>query len=210
MPDPTQIPVLGLLGGVGAGKSTVARALGSRGAIVLDADAEARAALAEPDLGPELVALFGQSVLDSHGSPRREVIAEQVFGPDGQALRKRLEALVHPRVRRRLREAIASARRSKPAPPLIILDVPLLLESPLLDACDRLAFIESTAADRVARTTEHRGWSADEVARREAHQAAIDEKRAAADLVIDNRGGLSDLEAAIDSVWRALTAPVVD
>lgn len=205
-PEPPSVPplVVGLCGGVGSGKSTVARMLEEHGGRVLDADAAARACLDGDDVRAALVNRLGPEILDSEGRVDRAAVAGRVFAPDGDPLRAWLEDLVHPRVRERLGEQLTDAR-SEPSPPwCVVLDVPLLVEGPILDWCDRVVFVDTSAASRRTRTMAARGWNADEVARREAAQAALEDKREHADHVVTNDGSIEDLEEAVTRLVREL------
>jgi dephospho-CoA kinase len=196
--------VVGLTGGVGSGKSTVARLLGGRGALVLDADAMAREVLDSPAMAAELRSAFGEAVIDPRGGVDREALAGQVFGPGSRHRRERLEALVHPEVRRRLAAALEAARRQPDPPAVVVLDVPLLLEGPLAAWCDLVIFVDAPADVRSRRTREGRAWDQEEHRRREAAQLSVEAKRAGSGHVIRNGGSLEDLEAQIDSLLSRL------
>lgn len=192
--------IIGLLGGVASGKSTVAGILARRGLQILDADAEARAVVAEPEVLAALVERFGSGILDDRGRLDRPALAAAAFAdPESTAA---LNALVHPAVRARLEAALeAAAAAGRP----VVLDVPLLLESPLAERVTTWIFIESRADDRDARTTELRGWDAGERARREARQADLAAKRARADHILENSGTIEDLERSIDALLARLS-----
>lgn len=183
--------MIGLLGGIASGKSRVAALLAEAGAVVLDADVEARAALAEPDVVAQLRERHGDAILGVDGAIDRARLARATFGhPEHLA---HLEQLLHPRVRERLERRLDDelARRAAPA---IVLDVPLLLETaPFAQRCDLLLFIESPAPERRRRTVARRGWDEDELARRERHQLAPEEKRRRADVVLRNDGTEGEL-----------------
>jgi dephospho-CoA kinase len=196
--------VLGLLGGVGSGKSTVAGLLGELGAAVLDADAVAREVLDDPDVIAAIRDRLGPAVAPDGARVDRAVLARGVFGTDGPGIRRWLEALTHPRVRTRLEDALAALRASPAAPWLVVLDVPLLIEGPCASWCDRLLFIDAPAAARESRTVSQRGWEPTEFGRREAAQAALDEKRGRADLVLVNDGSLADLRQRVLAVAKQL------
>lgn len=163
--------VIGLHGKIGAGKSTVARMFADLGATVIDADALAHAVLAEPDARDEIVARFGAAVLDDAGAIRRAPLAERVFGPTpGHAAALRdLEAIVHPRVRRRI-EARLDALRQEEAHDgrrhVAVLDVPLLVQSGWAAACD---VVVAVGCDELARRGRlaARGWPDGQAAARE-------------------------------------------
>ncbi len=184
--------VIGLIGGIASGKSSVARLLAEQGAVILDADAEARAALDEPDVVEALVARHGASIRSGDGRTLdRAAVARATFGHPEHL--SHLEGLVHPRVRERLAGALADRLRRGDVP-AVVLDVPLLLESsPLAAECDLLLFVESPPSERRKRAMARRGWTSEEVARREAHQIAPEEKRRRADVVLANDGDEAQL-----------------
>jgi len=153
--------VVGLVGRIGAGKSTVARALADLGAEVIDADRIAHGVLAEPEVVAAIAARFGREVLDPAGQVRRPLLAERVFGPTAahDAALADLEAIVHPRVRRRIDErleTIAAAERGD-RPTLVVLDVPLLMQAGWDGRCDRLVHVVCDEGQRRLRV-DARGW----------------------------------------------------
>jgi dephospho-CoA kinase len=188
--------VLGLLGGVGGGKSTVARLLEQRGLLVLDADAEARAVVELPEVKSALVQRFGPQVLDAAGGLDRAALASRAFADP--AATADLNALVHPEVRRRLLAALDAA-----GPRPVVLDVPLLLESPLASRVTRWVLVDSPESARDERTVQ-RGWPAGERARREARQPDLALKRSRADHVLENHGSMEHLERQVDALLRQI------
>jgi len=153
--------VVGIVGRIGAGKSTVARAMADLGAEVIDADRIAHEVLAEPEVVAALVARFGADVLDASGRIRRPLLAERVFGPTPahDAALADLEALVHPRVRRRIDERLAAIAAEEPdgATAIVVLDVPLLMQAGWDRRCDRLVRVDCDEQERVRRV-DLRGW----------------------------------------------------
>ena len=190
---------VGLSGGIGSGKSTVARALARRGAIVIDADAIAREVVepGEPGLAA-VVARFGPEVLDADGRLDRPKLAALVF--DDAAARADLNAIVHPRV------AAETARRTADAPSdaIVVMDVPLLVEA-ARSGYDVVVIVEAPEAVRLERLTT-RGMSPDDARRRMAAQASDADRRKVADVILDNSGPEEDLEHQIDALWAQLTA----
>jgi len=190
--------VVGLLGGVAAGKSAAAAAFAACGAEVLDADDLAHAALAREDVREAIRARFGKGVVADDGSVDRAALARSVFS-DASA-RAALEAILHPEVRRQI-----TSRLEASSAPVVVLDVPLLLERGLLDACDVTLYVEASAERRRARASRSRGWSETEVDRREAAQSSLDEKRARADFVVDNEGSLEKLREQIRTILSRIS-----
>ncbi|MFM8378328.1 MAG: dephospho-CoA kinase [Planctomycetia bacterium] len=164
---------IGLIGRIGAGKSTVARRFGERGATVIDADALAHEVLAEPDVRAEIAARFGPGVLSAAGGVDRARLAEAVFGstPAHAAALAALEAIVHPRVHRRIEAALAAAREAAEAAgrpdEIVVLDVPLLVRAGWDRVCDHLVVVECEDAVRRERLA-RRGVSPEQQAAREA------------------------------------------
>jgi len=196
-PSRQRLRVFGLLGGIAAGKSHVARLLAGAAGEVVDADALAHEALGQPETVALLREHFGDEVVGPDGRPDRAAIGRRVFSDPGA--RELLEGWIHPTVRVRISERLAAARER--GAPRVVLDVPLLLENDaqhgLAGLCDVLVFVDADEAERERRTLRDRSWPAGELARREAIQMPLEEKRARAHHVITNRGDLSELEAAI-------------
>ena len=189
---------VGLSGGIGSGKSTVARALARRGAVVIDADAIAREVV-EPGR-PGLAAVverFGRDVVDAEGRLDRPALAAVVF--EDAAARADLNAIVHPLV------AAETLRRqaAAPADSVVVLDVPLLVEA-AKSGYDVVVIVEAPEAVRLERLV-GRGMGVDDARRRMAAQASDEDRRRVADVVLDNSGSEEDLEAQIDSLWAQLT-----
>jgi dephospho-CoA kinase len=163
--------VVGLVGRIASGKSTVAREFAALGARVIDADRIAHDVLDEPEARSAITARFGVRVLAPDGRVDRRALAAAVFGPtaDGRGIGD-LEAIVHPRVHGRIHEQLAQARAAGngPGPQVVVLDVPLLVQAGWADACDRLVVVE--CADPVRRERlARRGWDAAEQVAREAN-----------------------------------------
>jgi dephospho-CoA kinase len=195
--------VLGLLGGIASGKSTVARALTGHGAHVIDADALAREALDACARDGRLAEALGAWAVGKDGMPDRRAIARRVF--DDAPLLRALERMTHPAVHARIAAAVA-AHRAGEGPPLLVLDVPLLLESGLDRSCDALWFVDAPDAERLARAKQRLGLSEEEVRKRDAAQTPIERKRARADRVLSNTGSVEDLERQVAAALRGLGA----
>jgi dephospho-CoA kinase len=192
---------IGLTGSIGAGKSTVARLLAEHGALVIDADALARRVLEEAETVDRVAAALGAGAV-TDGRLDRAAVADRVF--DDPAARRRLEAIVHPRVaalrEARVREALAAGE----PPPVIVHDVPLLFETGLDRAMDLVVVVDAPRRVRRARVEAAGRMDAAELSRREAAQWSPGRKRAHADVVIDNGGDLSDLRARVARIWPRL------
>lgn len=196
-------PVIGLAGGIGSGKSAVAGFLRESGCFVTNSDADARELLQEERVREQLIRWWGTAVLDAQGRVNRHAVADIVFRNPTQ--RERLEALVHPLVEERRREAWAaeSARRSVPA---FVIDAPLLFEAGLDRLCDAVIFVDAPLKDRLARVAADRGWSEAELIRREKNQLPLETKRQRSDYVVRNDGSLADLRRHVQSALDQILA----
>lgn len=186
---------IGLTGGIGSGKSTVAELFAEHGAYVVDADAIAREVVAPGTPGlQELAEAFGPGVLADDGSLDRAALAEIVFSDP--SARELLNRITHPRIAARTAEILESL----PAEAVIIHDVPLLVEAGLAQAYDLVVVVDAPDEVRVARLVE-RGLSEQDARARIASQASREERLAAADVVIDNSGSLADLSDQVTRAW---------
>ena len=190
---------VGLTGGIGSGKSEVARLLSSYGALVIDADAIAREVVAPGTAGlARVVEEFGTGVLRPDGSLDRPALGAVVFAdPDRLAA---LNAIVHPLVGARTAELM----RAAPEGAVVVYDVPLLVENHLEDAYDVVVVVDASPETQVRRLVEHRGMAEADVRARMAAQVSREQRRAAADVVIDNNGDLDALRAQVADLWRVL------
>ena len=198
---PSRRVILGLLGGIASGKSSVAGALVAQAkARVVDADALARAVLDACARDGRLADALGPWAVKA-GAPDRKAIAKRVF--DEPSMLRTLERLTHPAITAQIDDAIASHRSGEGAA-VLVLDVPLLLEVGLDRSCDELWFVDAPDADRFARAKARLGLSKDEVLKREAAQSPLERKRTRADRVLENRGDLAAREASVAQALRGL------
>ncbi|MFD5425676.1 dephospho-CoA kinase [Streptomyces sp. NPDC127084] len=191
---------VGLTGGIGAGKSEVSRLLVSYGAILIDADRIAREVV-EPGT-PGLAAIvetFGPEILAGDGTLDRPRLGSIVFA-DADRLAA-LNAIVHPLVGARSAELEAAAGPDT----IVVHDVPLLTENRLAPLYDMVVVVEASEGTQLDRLVRLRGMTEADARARMAAQAGREERRAIADLVIDNDGPLESLEARVREVWAALT-----
>ena len=194
--------MVGLTGGIGSGKSEVARRLAELGAVVIDSDRLAREVVEPGTEGlADIVAAFGPEVLGPDGALDRPALGRRVFADE--AARHRLEAIIHPRVRARSAELIAAA----PPDAVIVNDVPLLVESGIGAGFDLVVVVAASEPSRLGRLARYRGMPAEEARSRMAAQATDEQRRAVADVVLDNDGSLEDLRAAVDRLWYDRLAP---
>lgn len=188
---------VGLTGGIGAGKSAVAGRLVEHGAILVDSDRLAREVVAPGTDGlAEVVAAFGERVLADDGSLDRAALAAAVFGDEDR--RRRLEAIIHPRVRARSAELFAAA----PHDAIVVNDVPLLMEVGLAPTYHLVLVVEAAEQTRVQRLVNSRGMTEEQARARIQAQASDDARRAAADVLLTNDHALADLHATVDALWR--------
>lgn len=188
-------PVIGIAGGIGAGKSSVARILGELGCIVSESDVLARAALRDPAVRNELVQWWGKEILDDDGQVDRSRVAQIVFADPAQ--RKRLESLTHPWIEQRRLQHFQHSPQDAPA---FVIDAPLLFEAGLDRECDAVIFVDARRAVRLSRVKKERGWEDQELAKREQSQMALDEKRRRADYVVHNNGDWSELHEQVRGI----------
>ncbi len=189
--------LIGLTGGIGAGKSSVSAALARHGAVIVDADAIVRE-LQQPGtvVFQEMVDRFGPGIVGPEGGLDRAAVASVVF-TDPEALAD-LGAIVHPRVHSEIERRVAEQADTDN---VVVLDIPLLAESgwPGLAATIVVDLDPEVAVERLVR---HRGFTEEDARNRIARQAGRDERLARADLVIDNHGEPHQLEAEVDRAWE--------
>lgn len=196
---------VGLTGGIGSGKSSVAARLAGLGAVVIDADRIAREVV-EPGM-PSLTAIrerFGPSVVSDNGILDRAGLGRIVFG-DRAALRD-LEAITHPAIWARTAELFAAA----PDDAIVVHDMPLLVEAGMTGEYHLVLAVLTDTETRVQRLVEHRGIPEDDARQRIAAQADDDARRAAADVLLDNNGSPEDLATAVDALWQSRIVPFAE
>ncbi len=193
---------IGLSGGMGAGKSTVARALVERGAVLIDGDAIAREVVAPGTPGlAALVSAFGTGILAEDGSLNRPALAAVAFADD--EARATLNGITHPLVGQRTSELIAAA----PADAIVVQDIPLLVENRLGALMHLVVIVEAELRTRIQRLQEFRGITpADAMARIDV-QATDAQRRAAADVLLDNNAGAADLVPQVATLWDERLVP---
>ena len=179
------IPTIGIVGGIGSGKSTVALALQELGGFIVNGDSLGHEALCSPGIKEKLIDHWGNAVFDASGEVDRRKLGRIVFADPAEL--KKLEGLVFPYIEKRIREEIAAAR-SRPTAKFIILDAAIMLETGWNRNCDKILFVDAPRELRLARLAEKRGWDANELERREKAQMPIEDKRRRSDAVIINDG----------------------
>ncbi len=196
-------PIIGLTGGIGAGKSTVAAEFGREGCLVVDSDRLNRAVLQRPEVLAKLKEWWGADVLDQAGGPNHGRIAEIVFCDPGA--RRRLEELTHPLIAE-VRQAMILAVEDDQAVKAVILDSPLLLESNLDRLCHAIVFVEASQAQRLRRISSTRDWTAAQLQERERWQKPLEVKRAQADFIIDNDGSPDRLRPQVEVILEEIVS----
>lgn len=194
-------PIIGLCGGIGAGKSRVAAEFAARGCLVIDSDRLNHEVLARPEVLGQLRAWWGDVVVATDGGPDRQRIAEIVFADAGK--RRRLEQLVYPLIAQRRADMITRVQDNS-AISAIVLDSPLLLESNLDRECDWIVFVAASAARRQQRLRDGRGWGVAEIRRRQRWQRSTAEKQARADFIVNNDGPPEALGSQIQGILQTI------
>jgi len=190
---------VGLTGGIGSGKSTVASLLKERGATVIDADAIARQVVepGQPALAA-LVAEFGDEILREDGTLNRGELARVAFhDPEATA---RLNGIMHPAIKAETARLIDLAGRDA----IVIHDMPLLVETGQHELVDRVVVVDVPEATQLERAVGLRGLTRDDVERRMAAQVSRQDRLAFADVVIDNSGSIDDTVRQVDALWEDL------
>jgi dephospho-CoA kinase len=192
-------PVIGIIGGIGSGKSAVAGLFAREGCAVIDSDALAHEVIQLPEVKEELQLWLGAGVVDEDGRVNRHAVGVAVFA-DGEKL-KRLNGMIHPRIGR-LRDEAMVRYLVDSGVKAVVWDTPLLLETGLDRECDVVVYVKASDKTRQERVAKGRGWSAAELAKREKSQIGLDKKAAVADYCIDNNG---DEAASLLQVQRVIS-----
>jgi len=198
-PPQWQKPVVGLIGAIGAGKSTVAQCLARRGGSVVDADRLGHEVLQEPEIRPILVARWGPEILNDQGGLDRSKIAAIVFRDPNE--REFLQGLMFPRIHAREDEAFRAADQN-PNVRFHVLDAAVLLEAGKQDRCQKLLYVDAPREVRIARVHARQQWDEAELTRREHAQWSLERKQALANASIWNDSTPEVLQARVDHVLR--------
>jgi len=194
-------PIIGLAGGIGSGKSTVASILGELGAAIIASDRVNREELNSPEVLACLRRWWGQGVFGPDGAVDRDAV-RQLVTRDGAA-RERLERLVHPRIARRS-QALMTEYQADPTVRAVVWDAPLLFEAGLADQCDYVIFVEADESIRRDRVLSSRGWTAEDLQRLEKTQAPLDVKRGKANYRVVNNSDIDDLRREVKGVFSRI------
>ena len=196
---PRTAPVVGLTGGIGSGKSTVASMLAARGAVVVDCDAIGRQVIEPRGRAYErVIERFGREIVRDDGHIDRAALAAIVFRDEASLAA--LNAISHPAIDAEIAERIAAA----PTDTIVVLDMAVLVETNLgAGQYDKVVVVEAPLAVRLARLKQ-RGMSEDDARARVASQASDEQRRAVADFIVDNGGDLDALRIEVGALWKAL------
>jgi dephospho-CoA kinase len=191
-------PVIGILGGMYSGKSTVAAQLAKLGCAVIDADSISHQLIEEKDVLTKIIRVFGKEILDEKGKISRPALANRVFGDPAKL--GILTSILHPLVMARV-ELLIKQCEPQPAVRAIVLDVPLLVEVGWEKRCDRLIFVDCAPPIRLERAKNKGVFDADQLKIRENLQISLDKKKRIADNIIDNNSDLSGLSKQIANIF---------
>jgi len=192
---------IGLTGGIGSGKSTVAAMFADLGAVVIDADQISRDLVAPGSAAlAELEQAFGSQILRPDGSLNRGRLAELAFSsPNATA---RLNGIMHPRIAQESARRITAVQGAQ----IVLYDMPLLVETGQREVVDRVIVVDVPEQEQVRRAVDLRGMDRTDVERRMQAQASRQERLAVADFVIDNSQGLDQTRQQVQAIWHALLA----
>lgn len=189
----SQFAVLGFVGGVGSGKSTLSRMLAEKLSIPrIDGDELGHQVLKLKSVRDQLTAIFGSEILNEQGEIDRPALGKQVWGEDNPAIQNRiqLEKIVHPEIKDLMQQQIDSAREQGARG--ILLDAAVMLETGWGQVCDKIVFVETSQKQRLQNVTESRNWTMEQLQKREQSQWSLEEKQRHCDVTIDNSGPLED------------------
>jgi dephospho-CoA kinase len=196
-------PVIGIAGGIGSGKSFVARLFGEMGCAVVDSDAQVRAAYRDPAIRGTIRQWWGDGMFLADGEINRPAVAKKVFGDETE--RRRLERLIHPWVAEARRRELSAAAED-PQVVAYVWDTPLLFEAGLDGECDAVVFVDAPFEQRLGRVRQARGWDEAELLRREKSQWPLDKKQRISDYVVTNTADADDARGQVREVLSRILA----
>ncbi len=194
-------PIIGILGGIASGKSTVAAEFAKLGCEVIDADKIVHEFLLKKGVREKIVSLFGQAILNSAGKIDHKKLAEVVFA-DTKKLSS-LNKIIHPFVLERTEELIKQYNRQSQAK-AIVLDMPLLVEVGWTERCDRLIFVDCERNRRIDRARKMKGLNENQIKIRENFQISLDNKASIADNTIDNNSGFQAMVRQVADIFSCI------
>ncbi len=193
--------IIGLAGGIGSGKSTVARVFESLGCMVIDSDKLSKEAMAREDVRETLRQWWGDEVLGADGQVDRRAVAKIVFSDPKE--RERLEGLIHPLIAQARAKKIEDARNA--GVDAVVVDAPLLFEAGLDKQVDAVVFVDCPFETRLERVKTTRGWDEEELRLREKAQLGVEHKRQRSDYEVVNMGGPDDLRCQVSQILTRIT-----
>jgi dephospho-CoA kinase len=196
-------PIIGLAGGIGSGKSTIAKLFGELGCQVLSADEYVRDAYRDPAVIARLREWWGDAIVDRSGELDRKAVARIVFEKPEE--KSRLESLVHPLVADRRNEAMRAAADDAQVL-AYVWDIPLLFEVGLAGQCDAIVFVDAPFEQRLERVKSTRGWDDAELRRREKLQVPLDNKRQMSNYILQNTADVGFARRQVREVLSAILA----
>jgi dephospho-CoA kinase len=196
-------PIIGIVGGIGSGKSLVAKIFGQLGCLVIDSDAQVTDAYRDPNVLTQLRQWWGDEVFLPDGSVNRKAIGRIVFTDSSQ--RQNLESLIHPMVSM-ARNRLMHESANNPQVLAYVWDTPLLVETGLDSECDTIVYVEASHSMRLARVAKTRGWHQAELDRRENLQFPLDKKKKISDYVIDNTADADNVRGQVSRLLPLITA----
>jgi dephospho-CoA kinase len=194
-------PVIGILGGMCSGKSTVARELGKLGCAIIDADEIAHQQLDDKTTEAKIVRLFGKEILDAEGKINRATLANVVFGDPAKL--SKLTGILHPKVIAQVEHLITRFNNQEKVK-AIVLDIPLLMEVGWEKRCDHIIFVDCAPPLRLERAQKTGVFDADTLKIRENLQISLDKKKRIADNIVDNNSDLSGLSKQIACIFSSI------
>ncbi|MBN1553733.1 MAG: dephospho-CoA kinase [Phycisphaerae bacterium] len=201
MPKDVKIPVVGIVGGVGSGKSTAAELFERKGCCRIDCDKLGHALLLNEDVKRDIRSEWGASVFDENDNVIRKAVAEIVF-TDAEQLDK-LERILHPRIREKIVQAVHEAQTTDC--PAVVVDAAVLFEAGWDDLCTHVVFVDAPEDDRVGRVSERSGWDAEILHARESKQIPLDKKAKRCHYTIRNHSSVSRLQEQVDRLLHHIT-----
>lgn len=201
-PEKKRFPVIGLVGGIGAGKTETADRFAARGCAVIDADRIGHELLADQSVRDRMRAAWGEEPFRDDGSVDRRRVADRVFADP--AARRTLEGILHPRMRQRIADLIAAARAS--GAPAAVIDAAVLFEAGWDALCTHTVFVDAPRDLRLARVRDQRGWSAKELGVRESSQIPLDKKKERCSHVAVNKSDGSRLSELVGDIFHNIVS----
>lgn len=193
-------PVIGIVGGIGSGKSFVARQFAELGCLVIDSDRQVAEAYGREEVKRTLRAWWGEDVLNERGEVDRKRVGRRVFANEPEL--RRLEGLLYPIIAEE-RDRMMEANRDVVA---YVWDAPMLIEAGLAERCDAVVFVEAPDEQRRERVGRTRGWSEEEWSRREKLQLPLDKKREIANYIVRNTAGAEEVRSQVREVLSRIVA----